>query len=89
MNEVKIHIYAVGESEACIPSYHETITIQHDLDYDSEERERVRGIFKRAFSELLDDRVSVWFGDECPDCLAVDGKHKDSCPSQTYELEGK
>lgn len=37
-------------------------------DADNEFREHLRKLFSDFASELFDERVTVWFSDECPDC---------------------
>ena len=62
-------------------SLQDEIELQWDLDEYPNERDRIREILQRAWTELYDDGgISVHFGDECPDCLGV-GYHKPSCPS--------
>ncbi len=69
---VTIDIFGHGDPTVGIPEYRETIELTFWPDMDTqEERERVRGIFQRAFAELTDDKIGIKFGDECYLCLKL------------------
>lgn len=82
---VMIHISSSGDPSVGIMPIHETMQLSYlpDMD-DSQERGRVRDIFYNAFNELLDDKVTIWFGDECPDCQAL--KKDCICPNNSEEV---
>ena len=66
---IKITIH--GSPSEGIPTLTDKLELVWDLDEIPDERERVRSIFSGAWSELYDDRASVIFSDECPDCLRL------------------
>lgn len=65
---VKVYITVHGDPSVDIPSLTDTIEIKWDLDEIKDDRNRIRDILQRAWSEMYDDRASVSFDDECPDC---------------------
>ena len=78
---VEVIIDIQGDPGSGISGLTDRLELKWDLDEYPGERERIRGILQKAWAELYDDGgISVWFGDECPDCLGV-GYHKPSCPS--------
>jgi hypothetical protein len=82
MEPIKVTMYVHGDPSVGIFSIQDKIELQWDLSEEGE-RERIREIFRKTWSELYDDGgVDVWFGDECPDCLGI-GCHKSSCPSSS------
>lgn len=70
-----IFITVAGDPSVGIPSITDRIELQWDLDEYPDERNRIRGILQRAWSELYDDKAGVRFGDECPNC----GRLKVNC----------
>ncbi len=71
-----------GESVGIFPS---DATVELDTLFVTDNegmREIVRSILSSAFGELFDDRVAVWFDDECPDCGSITTLHKACCPSR-------
>ncbi len=77
---VQVFINIHGDPSIGIFSLQDRIEIRWDLDEVQGDRERVRDILGKAWSELYDGVIDVHFGDECADCLGV-GYHKASCPS--------
>lgn len=57
----EVHIFAAGDPSVGIPSTHITFDLEIDL---SETREETRGILREAFAQILDEAVTVVFGDE-------------------------
>ncbi len=86
MNRIKIHAHADGESDVGIPDYNETIELRWELE-DGEERNRVRSIFRDAFSQLVGDACSVTIDDECFFCLRTGGEHNHDCPCAEWKGE--
>ncbi len=82
----RFHVHMIvetaGDPTVGIPATREVLHLAswapfHD---DASERERLRGILAKAFTEVYDEPASVRFGDECPDCGRFDLTHTDGCP---------
>ncbi len=72
LNRVGVFINMHGDPSVGIFSITDRIELWWDLDNpDMSERQRVREILERAWSELYDDKATARFDDECPDCLKL------------------
>ena len=77
---MKIHIESSDDPSVGIFGCDATVEVDWPaMDGDDEERERVRSIMVNAFNEMFDGLRSVWFEDECRECLGRDGKHNGCC----------
>jgi len=54
-----------------------------------EDREEFRKSLSDYFADLMDEKPSVFFDDECPDCGRVKTNHAKGCPSSPDYKEPK
>lgn len=70
---MKIYIFSEGEPSVGINGA--DITIESNCFFSEKEHSRTfdRKILEKAFNELLDEKVTVRFEDECPNCGKILG----------------
>ncbi|KKN11370.1 hypothetical protein LCGC14_1027100 [marine sediment metagenome] len=73
---MRIYLHGLGDSSVGIPPFNATVHIKGVRTGDFAEalaggRNELRKDLEKYFSELCDDSMVAFFGDECPDCLNI------------------
>ena len=94
MEEAKMGVNAYTDGDPSVGIQGQSFSFEFPLcmldgDDDDSLREEIRDRFHDLVQALADERPTVWFSDECPDCLQRLGEdeicHNRSCPSYLEE----
>lgn len=82
---MKAQIYYFGDPSVGIWSGTFEMEVPDLSCYDEKEREVMRKDIEKFYTQWLDEKVIIWFDDECSECRWREGKHSPLCPTQQGE----